>query len=133
MSSQVFVMNQGTTKSLDLESKWSDNLAQPIKDFSKGTDLARYMHKTKEVNYFPLTYDRYRNLFYRIHKSSIQTTEESPKFYLSVIDSSLEKLAEFRFAEGYYIFPIVTKEGLMFSAINKHDDKLELIRYCFSE
>lgn len=131
LSSKVFVSRVRKTESFDLDSKWSENLAAPIKDFSQGADLARYLHKTKEVNYFPLIYDKYRGLYYRMHKSSVQNLEEKPRFYLTVADDRFTKLAELPFAEGYYIFPIVLQDGLMFSAINMHDDQLELIRYNF--
>ncbi len=131
LSSEVFIHHENTTKSIHLESQWSDDMADPIIDFSQGSDMARYTHKIKEVNYFPLVFDDFREQYYRIHRAAREGVEDSGQYYLTLADRNMNKIMELPFPQGYYIFSIVSERGLMFNAINKHESKLELIRYTF--
>jgi hypothetical protein len=70
-------------------------------------------------------------IFFRIHKGPYSEEIQREPFYLIVADPDFNKLQEFLFPENYYISPIISKEGLMFIAFNKHDDQLELLRYRF--
>lgn len=133
MSSEIFVELGGVTRRYSLNSDYADTKASPISDFSQGADLARFFHQTKSVFYLPVYHDSFRDLYYRIHKSEVNDIEEIPVFYLMIIDSEFNKLTEFHFPEGYYTFPIISREGLIFSAIDRYENKLELIRYKFGE
>ena len=88
-------------------------------------------HKMKSVEFYPVFSSYDGSVFFRIHKGPINEKLQREPFYLMVTDRKFNKLLEIPFPENYYISPIISKEGLMFMAFNKHDDKLELIRYRF--
>ena len=90
-------------------------------------------HQNSTVEFFPVfrTFDK--KMFFRIHKGGLDKVSQKQPFFLIYADKGFNKLHEQSFPESYYIIPIISKEGLMFMAFNKHDDKLELIRYRFNE
>lgn len=88
-------------------------------------------HHTKSVEFYPVFTNADRSYFFRIHKGAFSEEIQREPFYLMVADPDFNKLQEFMFPENYYISPVVSKEGLMFMAFNKHDDQLELLRYRF--
>lgn len=132
LSSKVFTLSGDNQRAVDMRSGYTDNEAEPITDFSEGFNLARVKHQMKAASFYPIICDNYRKLFYRVHNGAIDNINDSPEAYLIVADSGFNKVMEIPFPDSYYIFPIISREGLMFSAISKHDDKLELIRYRFS-
>ena len=133
MSSDIFVNSEGKVRRYSPKSQFTDNLATPISDFSQGGDAARMVHQARSVYYLPVYQDPYSKFYYRLHKSSVMSIDDQPEYFLMVMDKDFNVLQEIPFPWGYYAFPIVSKEGLMFMAFNKHDDKLELIRYRFNQ
>lgn len=89
-------------------------------------------HHLKTVEFYPVFSTYNKAYFFRIHKGPIDPSTEKEPFYLIITDEKFNKLLEVPFPENYYITPIISKEGPMFMAFNKHDDKLELIRYRFN-
>ncbi|WP_236017522.1 DUF4221 family protein [Roseivirga sp. E12] len=129
MSSDVFLSTNKT--GYKLESAYTQNFAQPIKDFSSGFNMSRVEHQIKSLTFYPVIFDPNRKLYYRLHRGEVLSVDDDPVFYLIFSDSNFEKVREIQFPQNYYIYPIVSREGLMFVAFNKHDDKLELLSYKF--
>lgn len=90
-------------------------------------------HHLKSVEFYPMFSSYDQSCFFRIHKGPLDQNTEKEPFYLIITDEKFNKLLEEPFPGNYYIIPIISNEGLMFMAFNKHDDKLELIRYRFNQ
>ena len=131
MSSDIFLFKNGESKMYKVQSENGGRFAKPIRGFSEGDNMARFKHQYEALTYFPVAYDPFQKYYYRGYKAPVSSIEEKENYYWEVMDEEFNKLLEIPFPENYYISPIISREGLMFMAFNKHDDKLELIRYQF--
>jgi len=131
-SSDVHLVTNGESSSYQLRSSYTDNLAEPLKLMNGSLSESRVQHQLKSVQFYPMVWDPFQELFYRAHKSQLDDLNQESEFFLTIADKDFRKVLEFKLPEGYYIFPIIASDGVLFSAFNKHDDKLELIRYRFS-
>ncbi len=88
-------------------------------------------HQMRNVEFYPVfnTYDS--SYFFRIHKGALDEQSRKESFYMIITDHDFSKVLEKPFPENYYIQPVISREGIMFIAFDKHDGKLELIRYNF--
>ncbi|MFY0591347.1 DUF4221 family protein [Roseivirga sp.] len=130
-SSQVLIKNSMGESIFSMKSNNTPNDAGPIEVMSGSSNVSIFEHQVRSANFYPVITDNYRNLFYRIVKGENINFEDDEDFYLSVASKDFVEYMEIPFPKGYYIFGIPSKEGLMFIAYNKHDDKLELVNYRF--
>ena len=133
MSSDVFLLDGNESVRYKVNSLHGDDIAKPIEVIDGNIDLARAKHLYEALTYYPPFFDHYQNRYYRSYKTAVENDLEESEYYCVVFDETLQKLGEFKFPKNYYVYPIISREGLMFMAFNKHDDKLELIRYRFNE
>ncbi len=133
MSSDFFLKRGDSVSRFNLRSNVNEEVLEPIRDFSEGMNMARIRHQMTAGAFYPVAFDSMNNLFYRIHGAKTRNIDVPTEFFLMVYDERSGSALELRFPDGYYIFPVFSREGLMFVAFNKHDDKLELIRYRFNQ
>ena len=129
MSPAVFVNDGKNTLNYLLKGLNTMDVAPPIMDFSDGYNLSRIRHQILSQNFSTIIYDPYRNVYCRTHSVAKDQVDDKQKFYLIIADLHFNILEEVEFLEGYYTLPLMSREGLMFMAFNKHDDRLELINY----
>lgn len=132
MSSEVFIKIKDTRAIREeVVSAQVSAMAKPMNVADAVSSSARIDYQYTSLFYFPVARDSIRNLFYRVARRSVDSPGQKTDYFLSFIDANWNRLLEIKFPENYYVFPIVSGQGLMFPAFNKHDDKLELIRYRF--
>ena len=125
-SSEVFLWKKGKLESRKVLSSFTVNKAEPFSRNGVARE-SRHEYDLKSVKFFPLVFDPIRKLYFRLHRSQLETIDDSADFYVTVMDSDFRKIEEIPFSKGYYIFPIVSREGLLFLAFNKHDNQIELL------
>lgn len=126
-SSEVFIWKGGKLQSRNVLSSFTVNEIQPFSRANGVTRESRQEYELKSSKFFPLVFDPNRELYYRLHRSQLENINDQADFYITVMDVDFQKIGELLFPEGYYIFPIVSREGLLFLAFNKHDDRVELL------
>lgn len=119
--SHLFIRSSVTDNKASAYNRQSDKFANVVE------------HHIESVEFYPVFSSYDQSYFFRVHKGPLDQNTDKEPFYLIVTDKKFNKLLEQPFPENYYITPIVSREGLMFVAFNKHDDKLELIRYRFNQ
>lgn len=130
-SSEVVVQKNQNTASYLMKSEYTSEDARPIVNNSGSLNVTMFEHQIKSPNFYTVIKDQNMEQYYRVHKSSTKKMQDEEEFHLSIASNDFEKYMEVPFPKGYYIFGIPSKEGLMFLAYNKYDDKLELINYRF--
>ena len=114
-SSKVFRydLQKKTTDQYDLNSSFTKNLSNPIskQDFK---DPALRTAYDKEITFFGMKYDPFRNLYYRIHLAPRKSLKEKPRFYLMIIDMELNVLKEIELPSGLKPYFEIGNEGVYF-------------------
>ncbi|MCE7996198.1 MAG: DUF4221 family protein [Roseivirga sp.] len=129
-SSEVVLIGQGEPGTVYINSSITSNKAVA---YNLNSDKYQSIidHHNQSVEFYPIFQNYDQSYFFRIHKGPIGKPAEKEPFYLIIVNEDFTVREEMVFPEGYYISPIVSKEGVMFMAFNKHDDVLELVRYRF--
>lgn len=127
MSAKVFIKESDSLMVYDNESTLLDNLAQPMKG-GGSWNKNRIEHQLYSQAFYPMVYNKHQDIYGQVQKTDSRSSSED-YYGLFFYDEHLNLIREIEFPENYYIFSIVSKRGLMFMSFNKHDDKLELVRY----
>lgn len=130
-SSDVVVQKSQNIVSYQMRSKHTTDDAKPIINNSGSLNVTMFEHQVRSSNFYTVIKDQNKGQYYRIHKSPTKEMQDEEEFHLSIASDDFEKYMEIPFPSGYYIFGIPSKEGLLFMAYNKYDDKVELVNYRF--
>ncbi len=128
MAAKVFIKESDSLMVYDIESPLLDNLAQPMKG-GGNWNQNRIKHQLSSQAFYPMVSDKHQDIYGQVQKTDSNSPSDEDYYGLFFYDEHLNLISEIEFPENYYIFPIVSKRGLMFMSFNKHDDKLKLVKY----
>ena len=122
-SSDVYIFNQANKeiKRIEASSKYTSNISETLAfNSDRQQIMSHYLHS---LFFHKITYDKYRDLFYRIHVSKCETNRflEDRDMYLSIFNHKLEKIDEIKLPTSIYPIYNITEEGIMFQFLKEED------------
>jgi len=127
--SNIYTHNLLTEKndSYAAPSKFTKSTVPPLESTSDRIKIRK--HLIENPTYYGVMFDRYKNLFYRIHRGGREFTTNDDgnelrdvNFYITVFDSNLNYIDEIELPKNNYIQFVwfVTSKGLCFNAASNY-------------
>lgn len=115
-SSHVFIYDGLTRKlsSVNIESSYTKNKCPAIE---KNADIGtQYRYRLESRQFFPVEYDPYRNLYYRVHYDEMPSDKLpfNRTLYLTIMDESFDVVKEIVLSDQLYPFFHVSRKGILF-------------------
>jgi hypothetical protein len=125
-SSQIFIYNSCTKDIVthNITSGYTNNATESLSSDAEQAEIIK--HYVSSLFFHRICYDKYRNLYYRLHTDKINMNEKpgEKKIYLTVLDENFTKLGEIKLPFNFYQVYNITEQGIVFQLIDsgKNED-----------
>ncbi|RLD20240.1 MAG: hypothetical protein DRI71_10665 [Bacteroidetes bacterium] len=125
-SSKIYLYDESTEgiKSYNLKSSFTENETPPL----SGEDLRdipkRVDYHLNELNFYGVRYDKYRNLYLRVHQDKRESEVDKQNIYLTIISSDFRKMDEIKLPDKVKPYFEIGEEGIYFPVEPKDESHL---------
>lgn len=115
----------------NIKSNFTENETPPLGEEAYRNDISkRASYHLNELNFFGIRYDKFRDLFYRVHQDKRESSDQKQELYFTVISRNLTKLSETKLPEGTKPYFEITKKGIYFPFQPEDESYLCFLSLC---
>lgn len=128
-SSKIYIFDQKSGKSTvyNVPSDYTLNETPPLKNEEMNDTKTTVRYHLNELNFFGVKYDRFRNIYLRVHQDKRETSGEPQTLYLSIISKDFKKIKEIKLPDSVKPYFEIGRQGIYFPLETINESQL-----CFS-